>query len=105
MEKLFYSISEVSAILGESVSLVRFWSNSFPKLIKPVRTAKGNRQFTKEDIETLKQIHLLVKERGMTLEGAGRQLQASRSSVDKTVKALDSLRQIRAQLLEIKSSL
>ena len=46
MEKLYYSIGEVAGILGESVSLVRFWSNSFPKFIKPKRNAKGNRQFT-----------------------------------------------------------
>lgn len=105
MEKLFYSISEVSKILGESVSLVRFWSNSFPRLIKPSRTAKGNRQFTKDDIETLKQIHLLVKERGMTLEGAGKLILSERSSVNRTVKALDSLKEIREQLVAIKSSL
>ena len=61
MEKLFYSISEVSEILGESVSLVRFWSNSFPRHIKPRRNAKGNRMFTADDIEALKQIHLLKK--------------------------------------------
>ena len=105
MEKLFYSISETAEILGESVSLVRFWSNSFPKYIKPRRNAKGNRQFTAEDIEVLKQIHFLVREKGLTLEGAGRQLAADRASVDKSVKALESLKEIRAQLMEIKNSL
>lgn len=105
MEKLFYSISEVAGILGESVSLVRFWSNSFPKYIKPRRNAKGNRQFTVEDIETLKQIHLLVKDKGMTLEGAANVLAAGKASVDRNVKALDSLKEIRAQLVEIKNSL
>lgn len=105
MEKLFYSISEVAEILGESVSLVRFWSNSFPKFIKPRRNAKGNRQFTSEDIETLKQIHLLVKDKGMTLEGAANAMSASRTGVDRNVKALDSLKEIRAQLVQIKNSL
>ena len=105
MEKLYYSISETAEMLGESVSLVRFWSNTFPKLLKPRRTAKGNRQFTMEDIETLKQIHYLVKDKGLTLEGAGKQLAAERASVSNSVKALDSLREIRAQLVEIKNSL
>ena len=105
MEKLFYSISEVADILGESVSLVRFWSNSFPKLIKPSRTAKGNRQFTAADIETLKQIHFLVKNQGLTLEGAEKQITSDRSKVERPVKALDSLKAIRAQLVEIKNSL
>ena len=105
MEKLFYSISEAAAAIGESVSLVRFWSNSFPKQLKPRRNAKGNRQYTAEDIETLKQIHYLVKDKGLTLEGAERQLNAANAGVSKSVKALDSLKEIRAQLVEIKNSL
>ncbi len=105
MEKLYYSISETADLLGESVSLVRFWTNSFPKLLKPRRTAKGNRQYTAEDIEVLKQIHYLVKDKGLTLEGAGKQLAAEKSKVSNSVKALDSLREIRAQLMEIKNSI
>ena len=105
MEKLFYSIGEAAQAIGESVSLVRFWSNSFPKQLKPRRNAKGNRQYTAEDIETLKQIHFLVKEKGLTLEGAERELAASNASVSKSVKALDSLKEIRAQLMEIKNSI
>jgi len=105
MEKLFYSISEVATILGESVSLVRFWTNSFPRLLQPRRTAKGNRQYTAQEIETLRQIHYLVKVKGMTLEGAAAQMEADKGSVEKRVKALDSLRRIREQLTEIKASL
>lgn len=105
MEKLFYSIGEVAQILGESNSLVRFWSNSFPKLIKPQRNAKGNRSYTSEDIETLKQIHFLVKDKGLTLEGAEKELLAGRAKVQGSVKALESLKEIRAQLVEIKKSL
>ncbi len=105
MEKLFYSIGEAAEAIGESVSLVRFWSNSFPKLLKPRRNAKGNRQFAADDIEVLKQIHYLVKEKGLTLEGAARQLQGEKASVSKSVKALESLKEIRAQLMEIKNSI
>ena len=54
MEKYLYTIGEVAEILGENVSLVRFWSNEFPKFIRPQRNAKGNRLYTKEDIETFK---------------------------------------------------
>ena len=67
MEKLFYSISETAELLGESVSAIRFWSNQFPKFVKPQRNAKGNRQYTAADIKALKQIKLLVKDGGMTL--------------------------------------
>jgi len=105
MEKLFYSISEVAEILGENISLVRFWTNNFPRLLKPSRTAKGNRQYTAEDIETLKQLHFLIKQKGLSLEGAEQQLLADRKKVSGTVKALDSLKAIRAQLVEIRKSI
>ncbi len=105
MDKLYYTIGEAAEILGESTSLVRFWSNSFPKYIKPKRNAKGNRLFTQEDMDCLKQIHLLVKEQGLTLEGASKKLAAERKKVDRRVKALDSLKEIRSQLVEVRKSL
>lgn len=105
MEKLYYTISETAEIIGESASLVRYWSNEFPKFLKPHRNAKGNRLYTLEDIETLKQIHYLVKDKKMTLEGAAAQLKSQRSPVDKKVKALESLKEIRAQLVEVRKSL
>lgn len=105
MEKLYYSISEVAGILGEAPSLVRFWSNTFSRFIRPVRNAKGNRQFKAEDLETLKQIHYLVKEKGLTLEGAEKYLASGRASVDNSVKALESLKAIRKQLVEIKENI
>lgn len=105
MEKLFYSIGEVSELLGESVSLVRFWTNSFPRHLNPRRNAKGNRLYTADDIEVLRQIHFLVKERRLTLDGANKILLAEKSGVDRSVKALESLKEIRAQLVEIKKSL
>ena len=89
MEKLYYSIGEVADVLGENVSLVRFWSDSFPKFIKPKRNAKGNRMFTKEDLDTFKKIHFLVRECG----------------VDNTVKVLEYLRSLKDQLKEIHKSL
>ena len=102
---MYYSIGEVAEILGENTSLVRFWSNSFPAFIKPERNAKGNRKFTPEDLETLKQIHFLVKGNGMTLEGAAKKLRESRRTVDSKTKAIDSLKEIRKQLVEVKKAL
>ena len=105
MEKLYYTISETAEILGESTSLVRFWSNSFPKYIKPYRNAKGNRMFTAEDIDTLKQIHYLVNVKGLTLEGVDKALKENKGSVDRSVKVLESLKIIRDQLVEVKKAL
>lgn len=105
MDKLYYTIGEVAGILDENVSLVRFWSDSFPKFIHPKRNAKGNRMFTAQDIEIFKQIHFLVRHCGLTLEGAAKKLQSGSAAVCRSAKLLDSLKSIRSQLEEIKTSL
>ena len=98
MDKLYYSIGDVAEILGENVSLVRFWSDSFPKFIRPRRNAKGNRLFTAADVEMFKRIHFLVKNEGLTLEGAAKRLARDTAKVDRTIRVLESLRRIREQL-------
>jgi DNA-binding transcriptional MerR regulator len=105
MEKYLYTIGEVAEVLGENVSLVRFWSNEFPKFIKPQRNAKGNRLYTKEDVETFKHIHLLVKVEGLTLEGAAKRLKGDRKEVMSKARVLETLRSIRQQLMEIREEL
>ena len=105
MDKLYYTIGEVSEMLGESSSLVRFWTNSFSRYLKPKRNAKGNRLYTQEEIEFLKQIHLLVKVQGMTLDGAAKKMSSDKKAVDGKVKVLESLRSIREQLVEVRKSL
>ena len=68
MEKLYWTIGEVAEMLGESVPLVRSWADGFPELVRPARNAKGNRLFTASDVEALRQIHFLVRVKGMTLK-------------------------------------
>ena len=67
--KLFYSIGEVAKMFNVNTSLIRYWEKEFA-VIKPKKNAKGNRLFTKKDIENFHKIYYLVKERGMTLPGA-----------------------------------
>ena len=105
MEKYLYTVGEVAQILGESTSLVRFWANEFPKYIRPQRNAKGNRLFTKEDVETFKHIHLLVKVEGLTLEGTAKRLKGDRKDVISKARVLESLKEIRRQLAEIREEL
>lgn len=105
MEKYFYTVGEVAEILGESTSLVRFWANEFPKFIKPQRNAKGNRLFSKEDVEMFKYIHLLVKTEGLTLEGAAKRLKGDRKEVINKARVLESLKDIRQQLSQIRSDM
>ena len=105
MEKLLYSIGEVAEMLDENTSAVRFWTNSFEKFIKPRRNLKGNRQYTAADIETLRCIRVLLRDDGLTIEGATRRLSEERKEISLRVKALESLKSIRAELLEVRKSL
>ena len=105
MNKMFYSIGEVSEIVGENPSAIRFWSNHFTRFIKPARNAKGNRQFTPEDLEYLKQIKFLIEAENLTLEGVEKRLAADRKGVDRKLKAVETLRKIRQELVEVRKSL
>lgn len=105
IEKLYYSIGEVSRILGENTSLVRFWAQKFPDFIKPARNKKGNRLFTAQDLANFKVIYYLVKERGMTLEGAARRMKDNITGEDKRMDVIGRLNGIKEKLLEISASL
>ena len=98
-DKLYYTIGEAAEILGENVSLVRFWSDSFPQFIKPRRTLnKNNRTYTKEDIATLKSLHYLIKGQGLTLEGAARRMASGKSEIDARAEAVSRLKAVKARL-------
>ncbi|MCD8202016.1 MAG: MerR family transcriptional regulator [Prevotella sp.] len=105
MEKLYYTIGEVADTLGESVSLVRFWSDTFSKYVHPARNAKGNRLYVEADVEVLKQVHYLVRDCGLTLDGAARKLQGEGEEVARKAKVVESLKSIRTQLVEIRRGL
>ena len=105
MGKLIYTMGEVAQMLDENASAIRYWSNYFEKFIKPQRNAKGNRLYHPEDIETLKQVQFLLKNQGLTLEGAKQRLTENRRSVDKRVKALTALKAIREELVLVRKAL
>ena len=72
-EKLYYSMGEVAEMFDVNPSLIRHWESQF-SVLRPKRNKKGNRLFTPQDVENLKRIYHLVKECGMTLDGAKRAL-------------------------------
>lgn len=103
-EKLYYSIGEVCKILDVNASLIRFWEKEFD-LLKLKKNKKGNRLFTKDDLENLKLIYHLVKERGFTLQGAKDKLKAGKSSAKAQVDVVQSLEKVKSFLLELKAHL
>jgi DNA-binding transcriptional MerR regulator len=104
IEKKYFSIGEVAEMLNVATSLIRFWETEFD-IIKPKKNRKGNRQFTKEDIDNVKLIFHLVKEKGYTLQGAKDLLRTGNNVVKEKVDVIDSLKRIKKFLLEIRSKL
>lgn len=105
-EKLYYSMGEVAEMFDVNQSLLRHWESQFP-ILRPKRNKKGNRLFTPQDVEHLKQIYHLVKECGMTLEGAKRAMRGQRSGkgVSRDVELMERLQRIRALLVEVREEL
>lgn len=104
IEKLYYSIGEVADIFSVAPSLIRFWESEF-EIIKPKKNRKGNRQFTREDIDNVRTIFHLVKEKGFTLQGAKEMLRNDSQAVKDKMEMIDSLRNVRSFLLELREKL
>jgi len=100
-EKMFYSIKEVADKFNVNQSLLRYWEKEFPS-IKPTKTDKGTRQYRKEDVDEIRLIHHLVKEKGLTLPGARQKLKENRGSVILTEEIVDRLKNIRIELMKLK---
>jgi len=100
-EKLFYSIGEVAKLFNVNVSLIRFWEKEFI-ILKPKKNKKGNRLFTKKDVENLKLIHHLVKERGFTLSGAKKKIRENKNDSIDNIKIINHLKDIREFLVELR---
>ncbi len=102
--KMFYSIGEVAELLDIPTSTVRFWEKSFD-ILRPQKSSAGHRKFTNADIENLKTIYHLVKEKGMTLEGARQRLRENPAGISHDREIMDRLLGIRALLQEIREEL
>ena len=105
-KNLYYTMGEVAEMFDVNASLIRHWESKF-SCLRPHKNKKGNRLFSPEDIERLKQIYHLVKERGMTLEGANKVMRASAKTADlsRDTEMLERLQRIRAALVEVREEL
>lgn len=104
-KKMFYSMGEVAEMFDVKPSLLRHWEAKFD-ILRPHKNKKGNRMFTPEDVENLKLIYHLVKERGMTLAGAAQYLKNGiNDSMRRDMELLDRLHKIRAELVEVREQL
>ncbi len=101
-KKQFYSISEVAEIVGTNESTLRFWEREF-KEIKPRRASRGVRLYSNSDLEVVKLIYHLVKEKGLTLDGAKKRLKDNPAKENTTIEVVNRLKDVRAELMAIRN--
>lgn len=98
--KLYYTIREVSEMVGVAESALRFWEKEIPAL-RPKKTPTGVRQYTKEDIDLVRLIYHLVKEQGLTVKAARKRLKTSKKQVVEHQQVAARLKEIRNELQEM----
>ncbi|MBT0810690.1 MerR family transcriptional regulator [Litoribacter ruber] len=104
IEKKYYSIGEVATMFKVATSLIRYWEGEF-EIIKPKKDKKGNRRFTKDDIEKIRLIYHLVKEKGYTLQGAQDIIKKDLYQVSDKAAMIERLHKIKNFLIEIRDNI
>ena len=104
IEKLYYTIGEVAKMFEVNTSLIRFWEKEFD-IIKPTKNKKGNRLFSKQDVDNFHTIYHLVKESGYTLAGAKEKLLMKKSETSVEMEVVFKLKKIKTFLLDLKETL
>ncbi len=97
LDKKFYKIGEVADFIGVPASTLRFWEKEFT-IIRPHRNSRGSRFYTPADIETIRMIHYLVKEKGLKLDAAQEQIRNNRQGIDLRMRILERLHNVRNEL-------
>jgi|SRR5690606_851116 len=104
IDKLYYSMGEVTKMFKVNASQIRFYEKEFD-ILKPKKTKKGNRLFRPEDITNLKIIFSLVKDKGYTLQGARDFIKANKKEAQENQSIIDSLEKIKNFLIDVRNSL
>jgi DNA-binding transcriptional MerR regulator len=113
IERIYWTIGEVAEQLGVNTSLLRYWEKEFG-VLRPKRTGKGDRLYTKDDIAKIREIQVLLKERGFTIVGAKEQLRAAKKTEEQQQAALgdaavreviERLERVRAELIGLRDAI
>lgn len=99
-KRLYYSIKEVATHFGVKESLLRYWETEF-ETINPKKTEGGARQYTRKDIEDINLVYYLVKEKGLTLEGARQTLSHKKDETTRKLEVIQKLEQIKKELEDL----
>ncbi len=107
--KLYYRIGEVSDIVGVEPHVLRYWETEF-RSIRPQKSRKGQRIYSRRDVEKLLTVKDLLYSHGFTIAGARKKLreggaEPAVAAVAAVVAAPEPSPRVtlRARLLEIRS--
>lgn len=98
--KQYYSISEVEQLLKIPSSTLRFWETKIDKFT-PKRSKGSTRQYSNDDLETIKQIKYLTEEKHLSLEGVNEQLNKKNNDTADIIKLINRLEKIKKNLKDI----
>lgn len=104
IERIYWTIGEVAEQLGVNTSLLRYWEKEFGTL-RPKRTAKGDRLYTKDDVAKIREIQTLLKDQGYTIVGAKEQLRSGRKDDNRVREVIERLERVRAELIELRDAM
>lgn len=104
IEKVYWTIGEVADDFGVNTSLLRYWEKEFSEL-KPERTSKNGRRYTKKERDLVALIHHLLKDQGYTIQGAKEKLRIDRKGVETNAAIMERLLKIRRLLVDVRRGL
>lgn len=112
IERIYWTIGEVAVQLGVNTSLLRYWEKEFG-VLRPKRTGKGDRLYSKDDIAKIREIQVLLKDRGFTIVGAKEQLRSAKKVEEQPPAIPDTavreviqrLERVRAELLDLRNGI
>lgn len=97
-DKQYYKIKEVAEILAVPQSTIRFWEKEFPTQVKPCRNAHNLRYYRPADIEKLRIIKYLIKDKGLKIDAARAYMRSNPNNLSRRMEVIDSLTEIRGEL-------
>ena len=104
INKMYYTTGEVCILLDVNNSLIRYYEKEFD-VLAPKKHKNGFRYFTTEDIETLKLILHLIREKGYTLQGAKDYIRNKGTSGKDDIRVINSLENLKRFLIEVRDQL
>jgi DNA-binding transcriptional MerR regulator len=100
--KLYFRIGEVAELVGVEPHVLRYWEREF-RSIRPTKSAKGQRVYSRRDVENLMRVRELLYREGFTIAGAKKKLQRSGLEPNEAVESTpEDVSKIREQLVAMR---